>query len=241
MMQPPISLPGISEMETRIMEFPQDCSIGVLSVRTDGSDDEWVDFAQAIGNVAVPCGKELRLVVSPTASFDPQLLANLESTALSVLEWVSTGRVNDAVIAHIQHLTSLKGLALWETNIANESLKYVGGLRNLQWLDIGDTRITDDGLRYLLELPFLHQLSLLNTRLTDEGLDYIERLFNLESLDLMNTLVSDVGVEHLVNLVRLKSLRIFQTRISEAGYNKLRSALPRCQIRFRHPHLAEQK
>lgn len=228
-------------MEARIIKFPQDYSIGVLSARTDGSDYEWADFAQAIGNVAVPPDTELRLVVSPTVSFDPQLLANLESSALSVFEWVSTSRVNDAAIAHIQHLTSLTGLALWETSIGNESLAYVGRLHNLQWLDIGDTGITDEGLRYLLELGLLHQLSLLNTGVTDKGLDYIKRLVSLESLDLMNTLVSDVGIEHLMNLAQLKSLRIFQTRISDAGYNKLRRALPRCKIRFRHPHLAEQK
>src|SRR5438309_1094763 len=143
-------------MEPRIISLPQDCSIGLLSARTDGSDDEWADFAQAIGNVAVPPDTELRLVMSPTVSFDPRLLANLESDALSVFEWVSTSRVNDAAIAHIQHLTSLKGLALWETSITNESLEYIGRLHNLQWLDIGDTRITDEGLRYLLELGSLH-------------------------------------------------------------------------------------
>lgn len=223
-------------MENRIIKFLSDHSIGILSFRAAGSNSDWTDFAEAVGNVVVPADKEARLNISPTVEFDPVILSTIEPDVLSVFGWVSTSKVTDDAIAHIQYLTGLQGLALWETNIGDEALWHLRHLSNLQWLDIGDTRITDEGLRHLQELALLRSLSLLNTQISDKGLHYLEGLIKLERLDLMNTLVTDAGVEKLENLTGLKSLRIYQTRITEAGYDKLQRGLPRCRIRFHDPH-----
>lgn len=222
-------------MKTRIVKFPAARSIGLLSVRQK-PDDEWTNFASARGNVIVPDGKELRLEVSPKAIFDPRVFADFEPNALSVLEWVSTRQVNDSTVGFLQHLTGLKGLALWETKVGDLAMVSLARLQNLEWLDLGDTLITDDGLRYLLELRSLHYLSLLNTQVTDEGLRFVKRIVSLEGLDLMNTLITDEAIKHLRVLPKLRTLRITQTRISQLGYRKLSLALPHCNVRYHDPH-----
>lgn len=225
-------------MQYRIIKFPSDFSVGTLTFRDAGSRGDWTDSARAIGDVVVPSGKDVCLSTSPTLDFDPKILSALAPDALSVFEWVSTSKVSDAAIVHIQHLTRLRGLAFWETSIGNDSLWYIRHLSNLEWLDIGDTRITDDGLAYLSELSSLNYLTLLNDRITDAGLFHLQKLTEIGGIDLMGTSVTDDGVDVLSKLTSLKNLRIFETRISERGYRKLKSVLPNCRIRFYNPHCA---
>jgi hypothetical protein len=220
------------------MKFPDEHSIGELSLRTLGTREEWIEFAEAKGEIIIPTSKEILLEVSSTAVFDPTIFSNLEPDSLSVFEWVSTSKVTDDAIKHIQHLRGLSGLALWETGIGDEALWYLRQLSNLRWLDIGDTNITDNGLAYLCELDSLDELTLLNGRITDNGLAHLLRLPKLGGLDLMQTLVTDEGAEFLARLTSLRNLRIFKTKISEAGYKELKRELPDCQIRFYHPHRA---
>ncbi len=223
-------------MRSRTIKFLGDLSIGIVSVRTVSSRNDWSVFAEAIGDVVIPTNKEVRIEVSPTIVFDPSIFSTFESNALSVVEWVSTRKVSDAAIAHLRHLTGLKGLALWETNIGDEGLRHLRHLSKLRWLDIDDTRVTDDGLTYLSELSLLKELSLLNDRITDKGIVHLRNLTSLEGLDLMNTSVSDKAVEALRKMQQLRTLRIVNTSITEKGYREIKSALPRCKLLYYHPH-----
>jgi hypothetical protein len=219
-----------------VIRFPPGISIGRLKVRVLGGKENWSDFAEAVGGIAIPPGKEVRLEISPTGDFDATILSGLDPMALTEFQWVSTSLVSDSAIAHIQHLVGLKGLALWETNIGNEALKYVGKLINLRWLDIGDTRVTDAGLRYLRHLSSLNYLTLLNDRISDAGLFHLQNLMSLEGLDLMKTSLSDKGVDVLCKMHQLRNLRIVNAGITEGGYRRLKSKLTGCQIRYHHPH-----
>ena len=225
-------------IQSRIITFRGDFSIGTLSLRASGSTEKWTDFGEAIGNVVIPLGQEVRLEVFPTVLLEKQTLSGLEPDALSEFQWVSTSKVTDAAIANLRHLTGLKGLALWETNIGDEALQHVRHLCNLSWLDIGDTKITDAGLGYLRELSCLNDLALLNDRISNYGLIHLQNLLKLEGLDLMNTPLTDEGAGMLCNMSRLKNLRIFNTCITEEGYQKLKAALPRCRIKYYHPQNA---
>jgi hypothetical protein len=222
-------------MNESVLRFPQDRSIGKLSIRKSKSQREWTEHAPARGEIAIPRGVEVLLAIDPCVEFDPALFSDFEPEALAVFEWVSTSRVFDAAIKHLRQLTGLKGLALWETDIGDEALRSIGHLYNLEWLDIGDTEITDQGLAWIRELCSLDYLTLLNDRVTDDCLVHLQRLPKLRGLDLMNTLVDDDGVAALSSLYRLRSLRIVGTQITEKGFKELKRALPHCQIRYHHP------
>jgi hypothetical protein len=223
-------------MKELILQFPPERSIGTLSMRKFNSRDEWVELSQARGTVVSPAEIEIKLFIDPLADFDPALFSHFEPEALTVFGWVSTSRVTNGAIKYLQHLRGLRGLSLWETSIGDEALSSIRWLYNLHWLDIGDTKVTDDGLEYLSELSSLDGLTLLNDEITDRGLVHLQRLKKLSRLDLMNTLVTDDSVEALSRLASLKSLRIYETGMTEKGYRELKTALPKCRIRFHHPH-----
>jgi len=225
-------------MDNRTIRFPSSFSIGDVSIRLAGSPGDWSPFVQAIGDVMIPPDNEVRLDVSAAVVFEPNVFLTLEPNALAALSWVSTRRVTNGAIAYLQHLTGLRGLELWETNIGDEALQYLRQLSNLRWLDLGDTKITDDGLPHLSGLYLLKELALLNDRITDKGLPHLVVLASLERLDLMKTPLTDEGVETLCRMNQLKSLRIFNTCITEKGYKKLRSTLPDCRVKYYHPHHA---
>jgi Leucine-rich repeat (LRR) protein len=220
-------------MTMRIIHFPIGQSLGKVYLPSGEAINDWAEFAEAQGDVAVPSNLEVRLEVSKVGAFDLSPLSKIGPDDIQVLE-LSSINVGDSEIKHLQHLSGLRGLALWETDIGDVALSYISKLVALRWLDIGDTKITNNGLIYLRSLVSLRQLSLLNTQIGDEGLAHLIELRNLEYLDLMGTKVSDASVNTLVRLKAIKSLRIYDTKISKAGYLEIKKALPGCQVKYRH-------
>ena len=65
----------------------------------------------------------------------------------------------------------------------------------------------------------------------DTGLEHLKALTELQSLNLDGTNVTDAGLEHLTGLTELYVLSLRNTNVTEDGLNKLRLALPNCDIR----------
>ncbi len=219
-------------MNSLVLEFPADYSIGTIRLRQRNGGKKWVEFSEAIGKVVIPKKADVSLRIHYDVDVDPTIFSSYKPAALAVFEWFCTSKASDAAIQYLQPLTGLEGLALWETNVGDEALTYVKSLHNLKWLDIGDTKITDDGLRQISEMSSLEELILLNDQITDSGIAHIQSLPQLRTLDLMNTLVTDQVIESLSKMTRLKYLRIFDTQMTERGYNQLQQALPACKIRY---------
>jgi len=64
----------------------------------------------------------------------------------------------------------------------------------------------------------------------DDALAMMYRFRQLHSLDLRDTQVTDGGVPYLAALKRLERLDIRGTQITDDGLQKLRRALPNCEI-----------
>lgn len=64
----------------------------------------------------------------------------------------------------------------------------------------------------------------------DDAVAILLRFRKLRSLDLRDTQITDEGVRHIAALRRLDQLDIRGTRITDDGLNKLRKALPNCEI-----------
>jgi Leucine-rich repeat (LRR) protein len=222
----------MNNQATRIVAFPTEYSIGELFLLSPNHRGIRIEFGEARGNIVVPAGKELCLQVPYPADFDPQIFTTLTPDSLAVFCWFCTSQVTNAAVAPIRHLSGLKGLALWETGIGDETLWNLRHLLNLRWLDIGNTQVTDAGLSCLKEMEVLKELSLTDNRITDLGLWHLQKLPALNHLDLMNTAVTDEGIEILRKMTGLNYLRIYGTKISDSGYQALKRALPNCEIWF---------
>jgi hypothetical protein len=129
----------------RQIRFPMDRSIGTLWVRDRDFHPDlyafWEPLGEARGTVAVPSGKELRLVVSPQAATDLSPLATLQSDDLQYLQLSGT-RVTNAGLSHLRGLTGLRVLWLYDTPISDAGLVHLQGLSGLRVLNLRSTLVS---------------------------------------------------------------------------------------------------
>jgi|GEM_PF-1752129 hypothetical protein len=90
--------------------------------------------------------------------------------------------------------------------------------------------VIDDGLYDLSAFPLLTDLNLEYSEISDAGLSQLGTLKQLTSLVLLGTEISDTGLAHLHGLSLLETLDLEFTSVSEGGLEKLKQALPNCEI-----------
>lgn len=188
----PMPKPGLAAEEillpSRTLRFPTDYSMGHLWLRRWKSpivtwadmkmayDPPYLDLGEARGEIHIPSGGEVNLVLLddeksdllPLKTFAPHDVQKI------FLNWCETSLISDEDMKCLQELTGLLQLRLSEFNV------------------------TDEGLEFLQNLNSLRSLGLSNTHVTDEGLSYLRGLQNLKWLDLSGTAVSDAGVASLM-------------------------------------------
>ena len=110
-------------------------------------------------------------------------------------------------------------------------LAHLEGADRLHSLYLPGTRVTNAGVKeHVSRLTALRNLYLVETAISNAGLEHLHALPNLAVLYLDGTAVSDDGVEHLAALTGLGALSLKATAVTESGAQKLRKALPRCDI-----------
>jgi hypothetical protein len=134
-------------------------------------------------------------------------------------------------------LSSLKNLEWFdmERSIASENemeqiLRQLGQISSLRYLALSGTSLTDAGVKHLRQSSKLTSLGLSRTRISDVALESLSSQTDLRELNLNDTAVSDIGLESLYRLVNLKNVSLTETRTTADGRNKLRKALPSCEI-----------
>lgn len=110
-------------------------------------------------------------------------LSSLEELSLKHVRSPAT----DACVAHLAGLQSLKELRLdavvpvrpgesaYWTDITDEGLSLIAGLKKLETLSLSGARITDEGLQQLAGLPSLTWLNVQGSSVTEEGLRRLQR------------------------------------------------------------------
>ena len=196
-----------------------------------------------------PHGLEFdRLPITDAGMSYLERLSSLRSLSLRYTKITDTG------LAHLQDLTSLHTLRLEGTRITGQGLIYLKNLSSLKILYIGGTQVTDAallhienltelerfcvhhtqvtvaGLSHLKNLRKLKYLCLHDTQVDDSGLEYLQELTALETLLLHNTWVTDEGLIYLEGLNSLKRLTLSGTPVTCKGINKLKQAMPSCDI-----------
>lgn len=86
-------------------------------------------------------------------------------------------------------------LQMANSDVNDETLRYLAGLKQLRELDLNNTQVTDAGLKELAELPKLRDLRLARTKITDDGFrQYLLGKESLMNLDLTGTSVASKTV-----------------------------------------------
>jgi hypothetical protein len=65
---------------------------------------------------------------------------------------------------------------------------------------------------------------------TDAGLAHLKGLSTLKSVAILGNNVTDSGLEQLDGLTALESVIIWSSKVTDAGVNRLKQALPKCQV-----------
>jgi hypothetical protein len=95
--------------------------------------------------------------------------------------------------------------------------------------ELAQTALSNDGLATLSTFVNLRRLDLSKTLVRGQ-LGDVSRLSHLEVLNLTETNVDDQAVATLVGAKSLRKLYLFGTRVTRQGLERLRAAMPWCQI-----------
>lgn len=129
----------------------------------------------------------------------------------------------------------LQEVSLNGPEITDQSMKIVGKLHDLRELQLWNTQVSDDGLSELVGLRKLSLLNLYGTPFTSAALPHIAKLHSLERLQLSNTSISDENVELLAELSQLRYLSL-PSSVSLEKSQQLKRKLPDCQISLLYPN-----
>lgn len=103
-------------------------------------------------------------------------------------------------------------------------------LQELSVTHTGSGSLSAKGIKALQGLHNLNNLYLSFTHISDAEVVAIAKIASLEGLSLWGCPVTDASVEELAKLKSLKRLIVIATAISESGLERLRLALPNCEV-----------
>ncbi len=227
----------------RILHFPKDYSLGQVSILdetavrkikdfhfwVDGINDKWEYLCSAMGDVTIPAGKRVQLILSSSAWQNPRKLTELKTlgpndihTLFMSPSYAQPGspKPNDKCMPYIAHLTGLKVLNLEDANITNKGLQYLTEMKSLQILY--PPRLSSDaGMAQIAKIKSLKALYFRDNYISDDGLKYLAELENLEELALDGKRMTDDGLKHLANLPKLRYL-LLQSKFTDDGMRYLK-------------------
>ena len=252
----PVCVAGVAgkQAEARILHFPKDSSLGMLKVRDIGMPDvepqwwwgqfiDWEYIGEAVGDVAVPAGKDVALIVSKEAWRDLSPLAKLDPNALHTLavdcERHDTDKPGDKCMPHITTLSGLQTLVLYNAGITNEALTLLMNLESLEKLMIISEQLDDGGVEHIGKLRWLKGLRYYSPHVTNESYSHVAKLTSLEEF-FPGGKLTDQGLVYLVKLPKLRHLMLSGKRAGAQGLAHLAGCPSLNKIEFLEPPLSDE-
>ncbi len=232
-----------ANVQARVLHFPADRAMGIVSTRPASGDyatpvpergfvHVWQPLGVARGDVQVPGGVDVRLVISLDASRDLSGLDQLAPEDIQFLE-LKHSHLDDDGLRQVGRLTGLRNLNLIPTAITDAGVEHLAGLKKLQVIRFDGlierghgSGIGDGALRVLAQMPDLRRATLRRMiKITDAGLAELASLKHLASLDIAGTSITDAGLASLKQLPALAHLHLGEfdqgTAITDAGLNNI--------------------
>lgn len=161
------------------------------------------------------------------------------------LEWLDIGwaEITDTGLEHLTALTNLKWLTFGGNKLTDNSLQFLRTMPQLEYLDIGGQQRTDSGLwsltlseagmQSIASVTELRELRMEGRAVTGRGLELLKPLAKLERLDLQACKrLRDDAATVLASMKQLKVIDLKDSSLSKEAVEKIRAALPNCEVRF---------
>lgn len=147
-------------------------------------------------------------------------LTNLKTLCLSKT------RVTGRGLVHLRGMTRLQILDLDRSKLTDTGL--AAGIAGLEDLDklrtliLSGTQITDEGLGCLKGIKYRVGIFLADTRITDRGVPRLRAIPKLEVLSLSGIAITDKGCAALAEIKTLVVVYLHETRVTPAGLRQLK-------------------
>ncbi|QDS88841.1 Leucine Rich repeats (2 copies) [Rosistilla ulvae] len=140
--------------------------------------------------------------------------------------------LNDSDVKKLSACSNIWHLGIWGNRITEESCETIANeFPKITAINIGGTKaLTEQGAKTLATNRNLSSIYAFETNLTDEGLTHLATLPKLRQLVINNCKISDRGLASLHDRHSLALLDIRRTRVSKQGVEKIRAALPKCNV-----------
>lgn len=243
--------PTAAAAQARMLHFTPTRSVGKLYIQDaslrreiadfhhwiDGVSDRWQLLGEARGDVSVPAGKRVSLVVSregwrnlaPLDKLAPDDLDQLafEGTGISPEENRRQGfpplrNAPDSVMQHVGRLTGLKVLDLQTTDVTSKAMRHIEKLKSLECLYL-PRQIDDSAMPHVATLTTLKRLYFKGNEVTDQGLTTLAKLKNLEELEIGGNKMGDQALAPLAGLPRLHYLLLWSNAFTDKALEPLKS------------------
>ncbi len=159
------------------------------------------------------------------------------------LEWLDIGwsQITDTGLDHLSSLSNLRALTMGGNKLTGASLQVLRQLPQLEYLDIGGTQrtdsglwsmlLTDDGVQSIATVTELRELRLAGTSITGRGISMLKSLSKLERLNLQGCKrLGEDAAEALTGFRQLRVLDLKDSGLSAQAIQRVRTALPQCQV-----------
>ena len=229
----PEPVPSSPALPDRVVRFATDQSVGTLHSRywthdmatPVGGKNEWKGLGEAQGDVSVPGGQELRLVVPQFASRNLAPLSRLKPNDVQSIT-LEEALVSDSDMTYLKGLTGLRDLNISATDITGTGLKRLRKPTSLRRLSMGPMPdLGEEGRGILLTMTLLDQFQADDSDVTDEWLavfcDTAKDLVFLSLDD--NPQLTDEGIKHIEKLKSLKDLFLSYSSITDEGLARLQT------------------
>ena len=110
--------------------------------------------------------------------------------------------------------------------------KYVPSLNfdDVTWAQLNTLEFGDEEVLRISRFSKLKGIELQGSTVTDSGLANLRGLKEIEELNLRITAITDAGLEFLRDLKSLEGIYLHNTDVTREGVDKLKQALPDCEI-----------
>jgi len=209
----------------RVLHFPDRFALGKVFIQDSSekwminryhywaAEGKWHFLGPAIGDVRIPAGKRVSLILQASAINNPARLSSLKMIDADSLykliispKWARGARISDRRLDCILHLKGLKLLNLSDMDIAPGAMHRVcNNLANLERLYLPKF-VPSGSMKSLRQLRNLKGLYFTNTRFSRESLKYLRDIHSLEELAFNGKNIDDSMLKALPRLDNLEVL-----------------------------------
>jgi hypothetical protein len=209
------------------LNFPADGSLGEIGPWRSGAN-----CVQARGTVHFEHATPLGFKPGWGVCEKPQIFRRFRPDEIWTLRLGDNPDVNDDVLLCLDHLTDLKFLYLFSTEVTDKGLAHIQHLKKIEELRLNNTKgVTGNGLAKMDCLKNLRQLDVDHCKNIGVALTALGGSPTLQAISLRNCDLTEQDLNTLCKFPNLISLTLDgNSKVTDSTISKLSTRLPKLQI-----------